>query len=87
MTTNLSKSENRGRQKFDLLTSVRSKKATETLIELEAHLEQFQVTGILDITLPGLEEIPVYQIFRKEHRSGYFNYGKGFDHTVAKVPD
>jgi YcaO-like protein with predicted kinase domain len=69
----------------NLMTSVRCRKASETLALLEAHIEDLQVTGVIDITLPELDEIPIYQVFRKNHRSGYFNYGKGFDHTVSKV--
>ncbi len=85
MTTDQNRVNDTSSLKYNLTTSIRSKKAAETLTELEFYLEELQVIEILDITLPGLKVLPVYQVFRKNHRSGYFNYGKGFDHIVAKV--
>lgn len=68
-----------------LNTSVREYSAQETLRRIQPSLPEFGVRHIVDLTFPGVDACPVFQVMRDDMRSEFFNAGKGFTRAESLV--
>lgn len=73
------------RQARRLHTSTREVSAEDTLRRIQPLLPEFGINQIVDLSLPGVEACPVFQVIRDDVRSEFFNAGKGFTRVQSLV--
>ena len=73
------------RQARRLHTSTREVSAEDTLRRIQPLLPEFGINQVIDLTLPGVEACPVFQVIRDDVRSEFFNAGKGFTRVQSLV--